>query len=285
MAAPETHDEGGPRDSMWAAVVQLRSTMDVEANFAAMRRYVAEAAAAGAEVVALPENAAFLRTGREGTWPVEGLDGALAGRYRAMAREARAWLVVGSFAERGPDADHFYNTTLVIDGTRADAPIVGTYRKMHLFDIDVAGGESQRESDYIAAGDSPSLVDVAGVPTGLSICYDLRFPRLYQALVDRGAQLLTVPAAFTEFTGKDHWLVLLRARAIETQCFVLAPNQFGHHGGKLRSFGKSAIIDPWGVPLAIAPDRPGWTMARLDLSQLREIRASLPSLKNRHPKL
>ncbi len=281
-----THDdEARGRESLWAAVVQLRSTMDVEANFAAMTRFVGEAAAAGAEVIALPENAAFLRTRREGVRPVEGLDGEIAGRYRAMAREAGVWLLVGSFAERGPDPDHFYNTTLVIDGTAPDAPIVGTYRKMHLFDIDVAGGESQRESDYIAAGQSPSVVDVAGVPTGLSICYDLRFPRLYQALVDRGAEVLTVPAAFTEFTGKDHWLVLLRARAIETQCFVLAPNQFGHHGGKRRSFGKSAIIDPWGVPLAVAPDRPGWTMARLDFAHLREIRASLPSLKNRHPSL
>ncbi|MEC9072539.1 MAG: nitrilase-related carbon-nitrogen hydrolase, partial [Myxococcota bacterium] len=124
---------------------------------------------------------------------------------------------------------------------------------------------------------------VAGVPTGLSICYDLRFPQLYQRLVDAGARILTVPAAFTEFTGKDHWLTLLRARAIEAQCFVIAPDQVGHHGGKRRSYGKSTIIDPWGTPLCVAPDRPGWAMAQISMADLERVRASLPCHAHRHP--
>jgi len=172
---------------------------------------------------------------------------------------------------------------VVIDGTQPDAPITAAYRKLHLFDIDIPGGESQKESDWIVAGEELVTTPIAGVQTGLSICYDLRFPALYQRLRDRDARILTVPAAFTEFTGKDHWLLLLRARAVETQCFVVAPNQVGHHGGKRRSYGKSAIIDPWGIPLAVAPDGPGWVMARLDLAQQDRIRASLPCHAHRHP--
>ena len=181
------------------------------------------------------------------------------------------------------ESTRYANTSLVIDGTVPEAPITCHYRKLHLFDIDIKGGESQRESDWIVPGQQVVATPIAGVQTGLSICYDLRFPTLYQALVDRGARILTVPVAFTEFTGKDHWLPLLRARAIETQCFVVAPNQAGHHGGKRRSFGKSAIFDPWGIPLAVAPDGPGWVMARLDFAQQDRIRAALPCHSHRHP--
>jgi predicted amidohydrolase len=171
---------------------------------------------------------------------------------------------------------------VVIDGTKPGAPITDTYQKLHLFDIDMKGGESQKESDWIAPGSETVVTDVLGVKVGLTICYDLRFPELYRRLTDEGARAITVPSAFTEHTGKDHWLTLLRARAIENQVFVIAPNQFGHHGGKRRSYGKSAIVDPWGVTLALAPDRPGWAMARLDFEDQDRIRQALPCLSHRN---
>ncbi len=272
-----------------AAVVQLTSTEDVARNLEAIRGFVKQAAAAGAELVTLPENAAWMRVGAEAVCPMEPVpgDGPILAALMDIAAEAGVWLLVGSFAETGPDPRRHYNTSVVIDGTGGPgkAVVTETYRKLHLFDIDVKDGESQRESDTIARGDEVVTTDIRGVKTGLSICYDLRFPELYRRLVDRGARVITVPAAFTEFTGKDHWLVLLRARAIETQTFVIAPGQSGFHGGKRRTFGKSTIIDPWGIPLCIAPDGPGFALARLDFAAQDRIRASLPCLQHRHPGL
>jgi len=272
--------------TMTAAVVQLTSTEDVAANLAAIRSYVEGAAKAGAELVTLPENAVWLRSSADAGAPMERVSpddvesGPNLSALRAIARDAGVWLLVGSFPELGPDARRYYNTSIVIDPT---GRVTATYRKLHLFDIDVKDGESQRESDTIARGDEVVVTAIRGVMTGLSICYDLRFPALYTKLVDAGSRILTVPAAFTEFTGKDHWLVLLRARAIETQTFVIAPGQSGFHGGKRRTFGKSTIIDPWGIPLCIAPDGPGFAVARLDFAAQDRIRASLPCLQHRHP--
>ena len=267
-----------------AAVVQLRSTEDVEANLAATDRFVREAAEAGAQLVATPENTAFLRTNPESPAPAQSLDGPIMERFRQTARDTGVWLLVGSFQEAVQGETRRYaNTSVLIDGTRDDAPIAATYRKLHLFDIDIADGETQKESDWIVAGDTRVCTEAAGRMLGLSICYDLRFPNMYQNLVDDGAEMLSIPSAFTEFTGKEHWLALLRARAIENQCYVLAPNQYGLHGGKRRSFGKSAIFDPWGTPLAVAPDRPGWIMARLDFDYLARVRANMPCQRHRHP--
>ena len=283
MTTPET---------MTAAVVQLTSTEDVAANLDVIRHWVGAAAKAGAEFVALPENAVWLRSTVDALAPMERIvqgeaadaaghvDGPNLTALRAIARDAGVWLLVGSFPETGPDARRYYNTSIVIAPT---GRVTATYRKLHLFDIDVKDGESQRESDTIARGDAVVTTAVRGVTTGLSICYDLRFPDLYQKLVHAGSRILTVPAAFTEFTGKDHWLVLLRARAIETQTFVVAPGQSGFHGGKRRTFGKSTIIDPWGIPLCIAADGPGFAVARLDFAGQDRIRASLPCLQHRHP--
>lgn len=273
-------------EAMTAAVVQLTSTDDVGQNLESIRRLTSEAARAGASFIALPENAAYLRIQAEARAPAEPLDGAIVTELRRLAAELGVWLLVGSYAETGPDSGRYYNTSVLVDGSggrAGGAPIVATYRKLHLFDIDVKDGESQRESDTIARGDEVVVANVRGVPTGLSICYDLRFPRLYQRLVDGGARIVTVPAAFTEFTGKDHWMVLLRARAIETQTFVIAPGQSGFHGGKRRTYGKSTIIDPWGIPLCTAADGPGFALARLDFGAQERIRASLPCLQHRHP--
>jgi predicted amidohydrolase len=264
------------------AVVQLCSTPDVGQNLADAGRLVAEAAGAGARFIALPENAAFLRTEPTMPAPTQSLEGEIIGTFREMAAEHGVWLLVGSFAEARIEDHRYHNTSVVIDGTKPGAPITDTYQKLHLFDIDMKGGESQKESDWIAPGSAPVVTDVLGVKVGLTICYDLRFPELYRRLTDEGARAITVPSAFTEHTGKDHWLTLLRARAIENQVFVIAPNQFGHHGGKRRSYGKSAIVDPWGVTLALAPDRPGWAMARLDFEDQDRIRQALPCLSHRN---
>ncbi len=257
--------------------------MDVDANLTAVERFTREAADAGADIVALPENAAFLHTDPNAPAPIEPRDGPIVTRLRKLAEETGVWMIAASGPEASDEPPRYYNTSLVIDGTTAGAPITAAYRKLHLFDIDIPDGESQKESDSIIPGEAPVVTDVAGVPTGLSICYDLRFPTLYQSLVRAGARIITVSAAFTEFTGKEHWLVLLRARAIETQTYVLAPNQYGFHGGKRRSYGKSVIIDPWGIPVAMAPDRPGWVMARMDLAYQDTVRASLPCLQHRNP--
>jgi predicted amidohydrolase len=264
------------------AVVQLTSTPDVARNLQAISDLCADAARAGARFVALPENALWLRTSPDDVAPVEPVTGPLVGRLRALAGDLGVHLLLGSYPETSPVAGRYYNTSVLMDGTRPGAPVTATYRKLHLFDIDVAQGESQRESDTITPGDAVVCADVGGVTLGLSICYDLRFPRLYQRLVDAGARVLAVPSAFTEFTGKDHWLVLLRARAIETQTFVVAPDQSGFHGGKRRSYGKSVIIDPWGIPLATASDGPGFALAWLDFAKQDAIRASLPCLSHRH---
>ncbi|TNF37707.1 MAG: carbon-nitrogen hydrolase family protein [Deltaproteobacteria bacterium] len=272
---------------MQVAVIQLRSTEDVDANVTAVRELVLEAARAGADFVTLPENALFLRHRREAVAPIEPLDGPLVTEMRRLATEAGVWLLLGSYPERSPVPGRYYNTSVVIDGTRgaADAPgpVVAAYRKLHLFDVDLPSGESQRESDTITAGSELVVTDVAGIPTGLTICYDLRFPRLYQALTDLGARVLTVPAAFTEYTGKDHWLPLLRARAIENQAWVVAPGQFGHHGGSRRSYGKSVVVDPWGTPVCVASDGVGFATARIDLRYQDQVRAAIPCLKHRHP--
>lgn len=266
-----------------AAVVQLTSTEDIDANLDAIARWTCESAAAGARFVALPENAVWLRTGPVTRSPAEPLDGRIVSTMRTLAADLGIHLLLGSFPEESPDPARYYNTSVLIDGTRPDASISAVYRKLHLFDIDVVGSESQRESDTIMRGEDIVTADLDGVRAGLTICYDLRFPRLFERLVDAGARVMTVPAAFTEFTGKDHWMVLLRARAIETQTFVVAPNQSGFHGGRRRSYGKSVIVDPWGIPLCTAPDGPGFALARLDFARQDAVRASLPCLSHRHP--
>ena len=263
------------------AIVQLCSTQDRDANLAAVDRFVRQAAAGGAEVVVLPEDATWLGHDRAAPVPMEPVDGPTVAALRRLACDSGVWLILGSFPEQGPGDGRHYNTTVVIDGTRDGGPVTATYRKLHLFDVALGGAVELRESAHIAPGAEVVCTEVAGVPTGLTICYDLRFPLLYQRLAVLGARAVTVPAAFTEYTGKDHWLPLLKARAIETQTFVIAPNQIGHHGGKRRSYGKSAIFDPWGVPLCVMPDHPGWALARLDLDHQDEIRRAMPCFEHR----
>jgi predicted amidohydrolase len=240
--------------SVRVALVQLTSTDDVAANLAAVRRSVAEAAGRGAELVALPENFAYLR--REGL-PVpcaQGLDGEIVGSARELARQHGVWLLAGSFPEAIAGDARVYNTSVLIG---PDGGVEAVYRKIHLFDVDLGDGTSFRESATVAPGE------------------------LFRAMAARGASFLCVPAAFTPQTGKDHWEVLLRARAIENQAFVLAPAQCGRHSEKRASHGRSLVIDPWGLVLAQAGDRPAVVTADCDLEELERVRRRIPALRHR----
>jgi deaminated glutathione amidase len=259
------------------AVCQLNSRQDQGANLQAALDLLARAADAGADLAVLPEYTDYLGPGREAPSP-EAVDGPYAAALADAAAAHGMWVVAGSFHETGPDAAHAYNTSLVFDrgGTLAAA-----YRKIHLYDVEIPGRVSYQESRSVAPGDTPVTVGVDGVCVGLSICYDLRFPELYRRLVDQGAQVLLVPSAFMLHTGKDHWEVLLRARAIENQCYVVAAAQIGDHEPGRTCFGRSMIVDPWGLVVAQAPDEVGVTTTDLDLERLARIRAELPSLANR----
>jgi len=263
-----------------AAVVQLTSTADRERNLATADRLTRAAAAAGAELIVLPEKWSVLGTPEQTAAGAEPFDGPALTWARETARELGVDLVAGSIAERVPDAEKGSNTSAHIG---PDGAVRAVYRKIHMFDVEV-GGRTYRESENEQAGDEVVLSQTAGgVELGLTVCYDLRFPELYRILAVRGARVLIVPAAFTLATTREHWEVLLRARAIEDQAFVVAANQVGEHAPGYRSGGRSMIVDPWGIVLAQAPDTETFALAELDLERQDEIRRSLPSLANRRP--
>jgi deaminated glutathione amidase len=261
-----------------AAAVQLNSNDRKSRNLEAAERLVRAAAADGAVLVALPEKWNLLAGGDALLAGAEALDGPSLTAARGWARELGVHLLAGSIAERA--GERSFNTSVLIGPDGADLAV---YRKLHMFDVDV-GGVAYRESEHEQPGVEIVDADVDGLGRiGLSICYDLRFPELYRILAVRGARLLTVPSAFTRATGRDHWEPLLRARAIENQSFLLAPNQVGEAPPHFDSHGHSAIVDPWGRLLAIAPGQECFVAADLDLAQQDRIRAELPSLANRRP--
>ena len=264
---------------MIAACVQLTSTEDVEANLARTRRWIARAAEAGARLVALPENFAYMREEGAGPNPAaQGLEGPLLGFLCDEAKRHGIVLAGGTIPEAiSDDPERVYNTALLIG---PEGEIAASYRKIHLFDVDLPGARLT-ESRGVAAGDTSVVADTPLGKIGLSVCYDLRFPELYRELAAQGARILLVPSAFTVPTGSDHWQVLLRARAIENQAFVVAAAQIGVHNARRRSYGRSMIVDPWGVVLATAPDREGLALADLDFDQLEDMRARLPALRHR----
>ena len=265
---------------MRAAAVQLTSTADRDRNLATADRLTRAAASAGAELVVLPEKWAVLGTPVETAAGAEPFDGPALRWAAAGARELGIDLVAGSIAERVDGADRGSNTSVHFG---PDGAQMAVYRKVHMFDVEV-GGRTYRESENEAPGEELVVSETAaGVELGLSICYDLRFPELYRILAVRGARVLVVPAAFTLATTREHWEVLLRARAIEDQAFVVAANQVGEHAKGYRSGGRSMIVDPWGVVLAQAPDTETYVLAELDLERQAEIRRTMPSLANRRP--
>jgi predicted amidohydrolase len=265
---------------MRAAAVQLNSNTDKDRNLEVAARLVATAVRDGAELVVLPEKWNLLGAPDDLVAGAEELEaGVSLQAARGWAREHGIELVAGSIAERAEGEEKLFNTSVLIDAEGQD---VAVYRKIHLFDVEV-GGTVYRESDAEQAGEEIVTAPAAGVEVGLTVCYDLRFPELYRILAVRGARAITVPAAFTAFTGRDHWDVLLRARAIENQVFVIAPNQFGEVPPHYSLHGRSAIVDPWGLVLARAADRECAITAELDLTEQERIRESLPSLANRRP--
>jgi deaminated glutathione amidase len=263
---------------MRAAAVQLSSTPDRDRNLEAADRLTRAAAAEGAELVVLPEKWPVLGTPEQTAAGAEPLDGPALSWARGAARELGIDLVAGSIAERVDGADRGANTSVHIGPDGEDRAV---YRKIHMFDVEV-GGRTYRESEHEAPGDQivgSELANCEGL--GLTICYDLRFPELFRILAVRGATVITVPAAFTETTTRDHWEVLLRARAIEDQCFVVAANQVGEPAPGIRTGGRSMIVNPWGIVLSQAPDFETFVLADLDFDRLRGIRTKLPSLANR----
>jgi predicted amidohydrolase len=263
-----------------AAAVQLNATEDVDGNLETADRLTREAAARGAELVVLPEKWTVLGRGEAMAAAAQSLDGPAITWARAIAKELQIDLIAGSFVERVQGQEKTANTSAHIG---PDGEIKALYRKLHMFDVEVDGtiyAESAREQ----AGDEVKVTKTAqGHALGMSICYDVRFPELYRELSSRGAKLLTVPSAFTLATTRDHWEVLLRARAIENQAFVIAPNQIGQHPPGNRSGGRSMIVDPWGVQLAIAPDSEAVIIAELDFALLEGVRQRLPALQHRRP--
>jgi deaminated glutathione amidase len=265
---------------MRVAAVQLNSTDDVDRNLEVAERLVRAAAADGADLIALPEKWTLLGGPDELRAGAEPLDGPSLSAVRGWARELGAHILAGSIAERVEGQNQLSNTSVLIDPSGEDLAV---YRKIHMFDVEVEG-TTYRESETEQAGDEIVSASIGELDLGLSVCYDLRFPELYRILAVRGAEAVTVPSAFTAPTGRAHWEVLLRARAIENQVYVIAPDQAGKAPPHYESFGHSAIVDPWGTVLAMASaDEESFVAADLDLAGQRSIREKLPSLANRQP--
>lgn len=260
-----------------AACIQNTATRDIEANIEWVCAHIDEAAAAGADFIALPETVGLIEPVNEqipAATYAEADDIGLAA-FRSRAREHGVTILVGS--QLIFEHEKIFNRCFLID-TSGD--IRARYDKLHMFDIELKNGEAYRESDAIAPGDKAVIVETALGRLGLSICYDLRFGALYRALAQAGAQFITIPAAFTQTTGQAHWHTLVRARAIETGAFIIAPNQCGHHTDKRYSFGHSLIVDPWGEILADGGAEPGVIYADIDLDSVQKARDRIPSLQN-----
>jgi predicted amidohydrolase len=264
-------------ESWKVAAVQMTSTADTSKNLAKAVKLIRRAADAGSRLVALPENFAYLRREGEPAAYRQELDGDLVSSMREEARRLGCYLLLGSFPERVPRSRRVFNTSVLIGPAGG---LLAVYRKMHLFDIDIRGGAVLKESRSVAPGDRVVVAKTPLGRLGLSICYDLRFPELYRHQALKGAQLLFVPAAFTAFTGPHHWLPLLRARAIENQCWVVAPAQVGLHGRGRRSHGETAIVDPWGKVVRRLPKGQGFIQAVIDMNEVERVRRGLPCLEH-----
>jgi predicted amidohydrolase len=266
---------------MRAAVVQINSTSDLARNLEAAERQTRAAATDGASLVVLPEKWPLMAAGDELAAGAEPIDGRAVSAARTWAKELGITLLAGSFTESHQHGRPT-NTSLLIG---PDGQIIACYRKIHMFDVDV-GGVSYRESEVEDAGDEVVVADCGSLRIGMAVCYDLRFPELFRALVDRGATLFTLPSAFTIPTGRDHWEILVRARAIENQAFVLAAGQVGPAEPKFDSWGHSMIVDPWGRVLAqVEGMDEGFAAADLDFEEQAEVRSGLPALVNRRSEL
>ncbi len=265
---------------MRAAAVQLNANEDKARNVEIADRLVRRAATEGAELVVLPEKFNLIGSPEQLVAGAEPLDGPTLRWAGALAGELGLWLVAGSVVEHVEGDDKLRNTSVLFDPEGAARAV---YRKIHMFDVEV-GGVTYRESDAEAPGEEIVVADADSLKLGLAVCYDLRFPELFRIMAVDGAQAFSLPSAFTVPTGRAHWDVLIRARAIENQAFVIAAGQVGRHPPDHESFGHSMIVDAWGTVLAAAADEPEQVVvADLDLAAQAEVRAKLPSLANRQP--
>ncbi len=260
------------------AAAQMTSGADKAQNLDAACRLVREAARRGATFVGLPENFAWMGPESDRDGAAEALDGPTLTTLSALAKELGVTVLAGSVLEAGAPGGRLYNTSVLL-GPAGER--LGTYRKMHLFDVEVGDGQTYRESSHVAPGTEVVVAESPLGKVGLSVCYDLRFPELYRRHSQAGATVLTVPAAFTLATGKDHWEVLLRARAIENQCLVIAPAQQGRHPKDRLTWGHAMVVDPWGLVIARSSEGEGLAIAPLDVALLERVRRTLPALQHR----
>ena len=263
------------------AVIQLNSRDQFAANMAAVEQALDRAAALGAQFVSLPEFWSYLGpyTGFEEA--AQTLDGPAIALLQEKARKHKMIVHGGSIVEKHlMETGRFYNTSVLVN---RDGELVAQYRKIHLFDVDLANGEKHYESQRITPGDKVVTAEVDGITFGLAICYDLRFPELFRSLALQNAQILLVPAGFTLHTGRDHWEVLLRARAIENMCYVVASAQIGSYGEDRYCYGRSMVVDPWGLVLAQAQDHPTVIVTDVDLAEIERARTQIPALQHRRP--
>ncbi len=265
-----------------AAAVQMAAGPDTEANLARVEARVAEAAAAGARLIALPELCCWRGPGRDYAAHAEAIPGPLSERLGGLAARHRIHLVAGSILERSAIAGLCHNTALLFG---PGGTLLARYRKLHLFDVAIDGGPTARESSLIAPGDEVVVVETELGRIGLAICYDLRFPELFRAMATRGVEVIVLPAAFTRHTGRRHWQILLRARAIENQAYLVAPGLIGPMENGIPTYGHSMVIGPWGEVIARLTTGEGVAMATLDRARLREIRSQLPALTHRRTDL
>lgn len=262
--------------SFRAACVQMRTGLDVAANIAAASALIREAKSQGADFIATPEMTSLFEAETDALFAKtkpEADDPALAA-FRALGRELGVWLLIGSLPIRVAERQCANRSFLI----EPSGTVVATYDKIHMFDVDLPGGEVYRESRNYRAGEKAVLADLPWGKLGLTVCYDLRFPQLYRALAKAGASFITIPAAFTHTTGQAHWHVLQRARAIETGCFIIAPAQAGTHENRRRTYGHSLIVDPWGAVIAEAGEEPGVILADIDPAKVAEARGRVPAL-------
>ena len=269
--------------SFRVACIQISSQLDMDANLEAASALVCDAAEGGAQLVLMPENVSLMGTNREQAAAMavpESSHKALP-VFTKLAREKGIWMLVGSVAvrldEASGDEDMLANRSLLISDK---GEVVARYDKIHMFDVDIEGGESHRESETYRPGGQAVMAATPWGELGMTICYDLRFPYLYRSLAQAGAHFLSVPAAFTRVSGRAHWHVLLRARAVETSCYVFAPAQCGDHANNRQTYGHSLIIDPWGKILAEAGGKPSVITADIDPSRVRAVRAMIPALRH-----
>jgi predicted amidohydrolase len=266
---------------MKVAVVQMNSGEDKVQNLSTAERLLVEAAERGAALAVLPELFTYLGRRRGHRDVADAVPGTTSELLTRIARQRHLHIVGGSFLETASGHERLFNTCLAID---ADGSIVARYRKLHLFDVDV-DGHRYRESDTMSPGEDVVLTKLGDVAIGLTICYDLRFPELYRRLGAGGARIITAPSAFTFETGKDHWDLLVRTRAVENQVFLLAAAQVGPHPPGLACYGNALIVDPWGTVLARAPEGEGVVVADLDFVHQDRVRASLPALNHRRTEI